>query len=215
MAAVGARAPRGIYLITPDWADTDRLLTAVADGLGAGAGALQYRNKAASATLRREQARRLAPLARSARVPFFIDNDAALAVEVGADGLHIGRDDGDPAAVRATLPARLMLGVSCYADLALVEQALAAGAAYVAAGAMFHSRTKPGAALAPLACIGQARALGAHVVASGGIDHANIARVAAAGADAVGVVSAVFDAADVARATRDLAARFEMGAAKR
>jgi thiamine-phosphate pyrophosphorylase len=126
--------------------------------------------------------------------------------------LHIGSADGDPAEVRATLPPAMLLGVSCYADVDLVAQAVRIGAAYVALGAMSASRTKPGATIAPIERIGQARKLGAHVVASGGIDRTNIGRIAAAGARAVGVVSAVFDAEEPMDATADLVARFALGA---
>jgi thiamine-phosphate pyrophosphorylase len=206
------RVPRGVYLITPDWANTDRLETVVAAAIRGGAAAIQYRNKSAGADLRRAQSRALAHLTQSAGLPFFVDDDAALAIEVGADGLHIGRADGDPAEVRAKLPPAMMLGVSCYADLALVAQAVRIGAAYVALGAMAASRTKPAAGIGPLECIGQARRLGAHVVASGGISRANIEQVAAAGARAVGVVSAVFDASDPMNATAELVAGFALGA---
>jgi thiamine-phosphate pyrophosphorylase len=206
------RVPRGLYLITPDWPDTQRLQATVAAAIRGGAGAIQYRNKSASMALRREQARLLAHTTQSAGLPFFVDDDAALAVEVGADGLHIGQGDGDPREVRAKLPPALMLGVSCYADLERVAQAVRFGAAYVALGAMFPSKTKPGAALAPLECIGRARQLGAHVVASGGIGRENISVLAAAGAQAVGVVSAVFDAAEPMSATAELIARFVQGA---
>jgi thiamine-phosphate pyrophosphorylase len=209
------RVPRGIYLITPDWTNTARLESVVAAAIRGGAGAIQYRNKSASADLRREQGRVLARLTQSAGLPFFVDDDAALAIEVGADGLHIGRADGDPEEVRAKLPPAMMLGVSCYADLALVAQAVRIGATYVALGAMAASTTKPAAAIAPLECIGQARRLGAHVVASGGITHTNIERVAAAGAQAVGVVSAVFDDTEPMRATAELVARFALGAQRR
>lgn len=204
-------APRGLYLITPDWPDTSRLVETVEAASRAGAGAVQYRNKTASPELRLVQARLLAAMVRERGLPFFVDDDPALALQVGADGVHIGRDDGDPADVRAKLPPALLLGVSCYADLELVERAVVAGAAYVALGAMYPSRTKIGAGLAPIERIAQARDRGAHVVASGGIDATNIARVAAAGARAVGVVSAVFGVRDAARATAELAALFEQG----
>ena len=211
IAVQAGRPPRGVYLITPDCADTHRLQAAVADAIRAGAGALQYRNKSASGALRREQAQVLARLAQSAGLPFFVDDDAALAIAVGADGLHIGRADGDPAEVRAKLPPAMMLGVSCYASLELVAQAVRIGASYVALGAMFPSKTKPNAAIASLECIGRARQLGAHVVASGGISDRNIAAVATAGAHAVGVVSAVFEAHAPDRATGQLAAAFALG----
>jgi len=205
-------APRGVYVITPDWSDTARLCKTVEQALRGGAGAVQLRNKTASAALRRELALALAPIVRAAGRPFFVDNDLELAIDAGADGLHIGRDDGDPAEVRAKLPSAMMLGVSCYADLQRVQVAMKAEAAYVALGAIAASKTKVGAALAPLERITEARRLGAHVAASGGIDRDNIARVAAAGALAVGVVSAIFDAQDPQRATAELVARFAMGA---
>jgi len=211
--AVGSdRAPRGVYVITPDWADTQRLERAVAAAIRGGAGAIQYRNKSVSTALRREQAEALARITQSAGLAFFVDDDAALAIAVRADGLHIGQADGDAAQIRAKLPAAMMLGISCYADLDRVERAVHVGAAYVAVGAMFSSRTKRAAALAPADIIGQARQRGAHVVASGGIDDRNIAAIAAAGADAVGVVSAVFDAESPERATAVLAERFASGA---
>jgi thiamine-phosphate pyrophosphorylase len=214
MVIKDARLPRGVYLITPDWTDTARLGAAVAAAIRGGAGAVQYRNKTASAALRIEQAGVLRQLTRSAGLPFFVDNHADLAVAVEADGLHIGRDDGLPAAVRATLPPPMQLGVSCYGDLRLVAQAIEAGAGYVALGAMSASRTKVGAPIVPIDIIGAARRLGVAVVASGGIDADNIAAIAAAGADAVGVVSAIFDAPDPEHATRTLAARFAMGVGK-
>jgi len=210
-AAGSGRAPRGVYVITPDWADTQRLERAVSAAIRGGAGAIQYRNKSASAGLRREQAEALARITQSAGLAFFVDDDPALAIAVGADGVHIGQADGDAATVRAQLPAAMMLGISCYADLGRVERAVQLGAAYVAVGAMFSSKTKPAAALASVDIIGQALQRGAHVVASGGIDRQNIAAVAAAGAHAVGVVSAVFDAEMPDRATAALAELFASG----
>jgi thiamine-phosphate pyrophosphorylase len=206
-----ATVPNGVYLITPDWSDTARLLAAVAGAMRGGVAAVQYRNKAASAGLRREQAGELQRLVHAAGLPFFVDDDAELAMAVGADGVHVGRDDGDPAAARAKLPPSMTLGVSCYADLERVARAMRAGANYVALGAMSASRTKPGAAIAPIECLAEAKQLGAHVVASGGITIENVARIAARGAHAVGVVSAVFAAADPQRAAARLVAAFAMG----
>ncbi len=215
MSSTSADAPRGVYVITPDWNDTTRLVAAVLAAIRGGAGAVQYRNKSASSGLREEQASALARVARSAGLPFFVDNHADLAVAVGADGLHIGREDGKPAAVRAKLPPAMALGVSCYGDLDLVVEAVEAGAAYVAIGAMYPSRTKVGATTVPAERVGEARRLGACVVASGGIDAATIARMADCGADAVGVVSAIFDSDDPERATAVLATRFALGAGQR
>jgi thiamine-phosphate pyrophosphorylase len=204
--------PRGVYLITPDWTGTQVLVDAVAAAIRGGVGAVQYRNKVAPPELRLEQAQGVRRVTQAAGLPFFVDDDAGLAVAVGADGLHIGRGDGDPAELRAKLPPAMLLGVSCYADLDLVARAIRAGADYVALGAMSPSKTKIGAALAPIERIRAARRLGAHVVASGGIGPHNVASIAAAGAHAVGVVSAVFDAASPQQAAADLVARFDAGA---
>ncbi len=215
MSSETARVPRGVYVITPNWEDTTRLASVVAAAIRGGASAVQYRNKTASATVRNAQAAALARLTQSAGLPFFVDNHPDLAVAVGADGLHIGRDDGDPAAVRAKLPPAMRLGVSCYGDLERVVHAIEAGADYVALGVMAPSRIKAGVPSVPVQRHGEARRLGAYVVASGGIDAGNVAQMAQAGADAVGVVSAIFESDDPERATAALAARFAMGTGQR
>ncbi len=197
---------RGLYLITPDWTDTDRLLQAVEAGLAGGAVLLQYRNKVADAPLRREQAAALLPLCRARGVPLIINDAAAEAVAVGADGVHLGRDDGDPAAARALLPPGSLLGVSCYDELARALAGARAGADYLAFGAVFPSATKPGAVRAPLALFARTRAAlqqqGVPVpalCAIGGISLERAPEVVAAGADLLAVISDVFDAADVRR----------------
>ena len=82
--------PRGLYAITPDDADTDRLLARVAAAIAGGAAIVQYRNKAASPALARAQAERLAALCRDAGVPLIVNDDARLACDVDAAGAHLG-----------------------------------------------------------------------------------------------------------------------------
>lgn len=199
---------RGLYAITPDEADGERLLERVRAALeGADAGcwaALQYRNKLAGTTQRLAQARALAALARAKAVPFIVNDDVRLALEIGADGVHLGREDGDLAAARRLLPGRL-LGASCYDSLEAARAAVAAGADYVAFGSVFPSYTKPGAVRAPLSLFREARALGVPLVAIGGIDLHNAPEVLRAGADAIAVISALFDAPDVAAQARAFA----------
>ena len=105
---------RGLYLVTPDLLDTDALLAAVATVLPSRPAIVQYRNKLADAALKREQSTRLLALCRAAGVPLVINDSLALALEIGADGAHLGRDDGDPALARAALGPGRILGVSCY-----------------------------------------------------------------------------------------------------
>jgi len=203
-----AAFPRGLCALTPDEADTRALVARVRAAVAGGAAAVQYRNKSANPTLRREQAAALVDICRAAGVPLIVNDNLALALDVGADGVHLGRDDGDLGAARLRLGPDKMLGASCYDRLDLAVQAAAAGADYVAFGSAFASPTKPAAPRAPLALFGQAkRRLSLPLVAIGGITLANAAQVIEAGADAVAVISALFDTADIearARAFRNL-----------
>ena len=201
---------RGLYAITPDDADTSRLEERVRTLFAAaakGCAALQYRNKSAGPELQLEQARRLAVLARASGVPFIVNDDIELAAAAGADGVHLGREDGEIAAARRLLPGKL-LGVSCYDSLAAARAAVAAGADYVAFGSVFPSATKPDAVRAPLHLFREASALGVPLVAIGGITLENAGGVLDAGADALAVISAVFDAPDLGARARAFARLF-------
>lgn len=195
----GARALRGLYAVTPDETDTARLIALSEQVLAGKPALLQYRNKRADGALRRAQARALHSLCRRAGVPFIVNDDLALALEIDADGAHLGRDDGPPAAARAALGAHRILGLTCYADWSRASAGAEVGADYIAFGAMFPSVTKPNAPPAPFALITRARReLGLPVAAIGGITLANAAQVLAAGADLLAVVSDLFGADDPA-----------------
>jgi thiamine-phosphate pyrophosphorylase len=203
------RPPRGLYAITPDDGDTQRLLARVETVLQAGTAWLQYRNKAADAALREDQARRLLPLCRRFDVPLIVNDDWRLAATIGADGAHLGEDDGELIAARAALGDGALLGASCYDDLALARQAAAAGASYVAFGAFFPSPTKPNARRAAPDLLRDAAPLGLPRVAIGGITPDNARPLVDAGADLLAVISGVFDAADPAAAVRAYRACFD------
>jgi thiamine-phosphate pyrophosphorylase len=201
----------GLYAITPDCADGEVLLAKVRAALQfahmGGWAALQYRNKAAGPARRATEAKALAALCHARGVPFIVNDDVELALASGADGVHLGRDDGALAAARARLGDRL-LGASCYDRLDLARTALAAGADYVAFGSVYPSTTKPGAVAAPLALFAAARALGTPVVAIGGITLDRAAEVLRAGADCLAVISDLFDAPDIAARARAYANLF-------
>jgi len=186
---------RGLYAITPDIADTAELARRVEQALKAGVALLQYRNKAISKDKRLLQARELAPLARGYGVPFIVNDDVDIALAVGANGAHLGRDDGDLAAARAQLSGRI-LGTSCYADLDKAKAAVRAGADYVAFGSVFPSPTKPQAVRAPLSLFGHD--LGVPLCAIGGVTIENAAQLVAAGAHLLAVISDLFEAPDIA-----------------
>ena len=189
---------RGLYAITPDIAELEPLLHKVEQALKAGVALLQYRNKAISKDKRLLQAKELAPLARGYGVPLIINDDVEIAAAVGANGVHLGREDGDLAATRAKLPGRI-LGASCYNDLDKARAAVRAGANYVAFGSVFPSPTKPHAVRAPLSLF--AANLGVPLCAIGGITLDNAPALIAAGADLLAVITDLFDAPDIAART--------------
>ena len=189
---------RGLYAVTPELADSELLLRLVAQALEGGIAMLQYRNKDRQNL---QEARALAALCRRAGTPFIVNDHLELALECGADGVHLGRDDGDAASARMKLKGKL-LGVSCYDSLAAARAAVAAGADYVAFGSVFVSPTKPAAVRAPLSLFADARALGVPLVAIGGITLENAPPLLKAGADALAVISDLFDAPDIAGRAR-------------
>jgi thiamine-phosphate pyrophosphorylase len=202
---------RGLYAITPDEPDTRELVRKVRQALAGGARMVQYRNKSADAMLRLEQSRALLALCGAARVPLIINDDLDLALALGADGVHLGRDDVPVAAARTRLDKEMLLGVSCYDRLDLAVDARNAGADYVAFGSAFPSTTKPGAPHAPLSLYREAKArLGLPIVAIGGITRENARAVIGAGADAIAVIRALFGAHDVERSAREFASLFSL-----
>jgi len=205
---MNARWPRrGLYLVTPDEDDTSRLLTRVEAVVGS-AILLQYRNKSADRSLRLEQASALLALCHAHDVPFIVNDDAGIAHDIGADGVHLGEHDDHIELARAQSGSVAIIGSSCYDDLQRAEAAAASGADYLAFGAFFDSPTKPNARRASLQLLQQAQRLGLPLVAIGGITPDNAHAVIAAGADLIAVASGVFDAPDPAVAARAYAALF-------
>lgn len=188
---------RGLYLVTPDQNDTAHLLALTEAALRGGAVCVQYRHKTAGEVLRQEQARALRQLTREHDAALIINDDAALARLVEADGVHLGRDDGDIAALRAVLGEQFLIGASCYNDFERARRAAQAGASYVAFGAMFPSPTKPEAVAAPLELVYRARAeLPVPVACIGGITVDNAPLLVAAGADWLAVITDIYAARD-------------------
>lgn len=204
------RLPRGLYVITDaDLLPDAALEAAVAAAIAGGARVVQYRDKSDDAARRHAQAAALVALCHARGVPLIVNDDVALAAAVGAAGVHVGKDDAALAAARAALGPQALIGVSCYADLALARAAVAGGADYVAFGAFFPSRIKPGAVRADPALLRAARAeLPCPIVAIGGITAGNGAGLVAAGADSLAVISDVFGATDMRAAAAALAALF-------
>ncbi len=170
---------------------------------------MQYRSKSADAALRLSQGRALRALTRECGVVFIVNDDAQLGVAVDADGVHLGAMDGEIAAARALVGADRLIGVSCYNQLALARGAVHAGADYVAFGAFFASSIKPDAVVARPDLLQDARReLSVPLVAIGGITASNGAQLVQAGADALAVISSLFEAADIQAAAQELETLF-------
>lgn len=203
-----SRLDHGLYAITPDWDDTGHLLEVTEALLRGGVRRLQYRHKTASPKLRREQALGLRELCLRFDVPLLINDEIALAQELGVSA-HLGREDGDLAAARAALGPKALLGASCYGEIELAIAAVAAGADHVAFGAMYPSPTKPLAPTAPHSLLRQARQdLNVPVVCIGGITVANAASLLQAGANFVAVISDLYSAVNPEERARQYAALF-------
>ncbi len=205
------RFPQGLYGVTPEWDDTERLLRAIGQAAAGGMTALQWRRKTIPDSERVAQARQVVEQCRQLGVVCIINDDWRLAALLGADGVHLGREDGNLAEARIALGEDKLIGCSCYDQPALAARALEDGVDYIAFGAMYPSSIKPDAVRATLDHVAQGRRLvqalpGAArpaVVAIGGISPENAAPVIQAGADSIALISSLFDAADIqAQASR-------------
>lgn len=192
----------GLYVITRDTADhRGELVKEVAAALRGGAAVIQYRAKRPLDPL--GEAKALLGLCRQASIPLIINDDLELAAGIGADGVHLGRDDGSPAVARQRLGPEAIIGVSCYDSVERAIQAVEEGADYVAFGRFFPSATKPGAPCAHLEILNLARQqVRVPLVAIGGITLDNGGTLLAAGADLLAVVEGVFGGDDPEAAVR-------------
>jgi thiamine-phosphate pyrophosphorylase len=208
--------PFGLYALTdPGLLPEDRLGLAVAEAVAGGARVVQYRDKTASPAEARRRAAAVLAACRAGGALCIINDDAALAAALGADGVHLGRADAGVGSARALVGPERLIGVSCYDQLALAEGAVAAGADYVAFGSVWPSATKPAAVRAPLALLREAALrLPVPVVAIGGITRHNAAETIATGARCVAVLRDLFGDPDPRGAAQVLAAACDQGRAR-
>ena len=200
---------KGLYLVTPDWDDTDRLLQVTQAALQGGAALLQYRHKTADASLRQIQATALVALCRRFGRPFIVNDHVDLCLTIGADGVHVGGTDATIAVVRAQVGPDLIVGASCYGDLALARSAHAAGASYVAYGGFYPSRVKKYPVTTDFDILAKSRAeVPLPTVVIGGMTPENSAPLVEAGADMVAAISSVYLADNPKQAAENFAALF-------
>lgn len=200
---------RGLYLVTPNWNDTERLLACTARALEAGAALVQYRHKDATPALRVEQASALLALCRRHGAPLVINDHVALCEQIDADGVHVGGTDDPAETVRRKLGKDKIVGASCYGQMELARAAQRSGASYVAFGGFYPSVVKVYPVNTAQEIVTQAKTeLSVPVVVIGGMTAPLAAPLVARGADLVAAISSVYLAADAGAAAREFAALF-------
>lgn len=200
----------GLYAITNQPPDTEKLIGNVSRALAGGARIVQYRDKGSDKARRVEEARALLGLCHQYRVPLIINDDVDLASEVRADGVHLGQQDTALGNARDRLGQHCIIGVSCYNDFSLAQRAVASGADYVAFGAFFPSDTKPSALRAWPDLLRRAKQeLEIPVVAIGGISLHNAADLLDAGADMLAVIQGLFAQPDIELAAKAFSSLFD------
>jgi thiamine-phosphate pyrophosphorylase len=199
----------GLYAISPELTDSVVLTAKVEAALRGGAQAVQYRAKSLPDDLRRLQATQIARLCRSSNSLFIVNDSVDLALRTGADGVHLGKHDMDVTVAREALGHGKIIGVSCYDDLARARNAVSQGADYIAFGSFFPSSTKPGATPARSETLKKASVeFDLPIVAIGGINEDNASPLIAAGASAIAVLGALFNADNIEQQARRFARMF-------
>lgn len=206
-----------VYLVTdPDYPGRRTVAEVCLEAVQSGVRVVQLRDKRASTRSLVEQARALKTRLVPHRAVLLINDRVDVALAAGADGVHLGQDDLDPADARRLLGPEAVIGVSVQTP----QEARAAGrcgATYLAASPVYTTPTKP-ELNASLGLDGLRRLRAAStlpLVAIGGIKGENAAEVMAAGADGVAVVSAIMAAEDVSAACRELSRAVAEGRSRR
>ena len=214
---------RGLYAITPESSDLPKLIDQVGQAVAGGASIVQYRNKLLPPNAAALQAKALQSLLNGTGALFIVNDNIELALTISADGVHVGRDDGDASALAgireriarntfSSRPQPFLIGVSCYNDLERAKTAVLAGADYVAFGSFFPSKTKPDTVMADISLVKAAKLLlDVPVVAIGGITLENASQLIAAEVDAIAVISDLFDAPDICHRARQFTNLFKAG----
>ena len=184
--------------------DYDEFISRVETALKNGATCLQLREKNLDYADFLREAQTVKALCRRYGVPFIINDNVALALEIGADGVHVGQEDMNALDVRKAAEDRLIVGVSAH-NVKEALEAQAAGADYLGCGSVFTTATKNN--VTSLGCDELKKichSVDIPVVAIGGINAGNIMNLAGSGIDGVAVASAIFGAHDVAPACSEL-----------
>ena len=199
----------GLYIVTPDWDDTEKLLANSELALKGGARILQYRHKSADAQLRKMQAHSLQRLCKKYHCLFLINDHVDLCVELDADGIHVGGMDDSVEQVRASVGPDKIVGASCYGDMQLAHLAQRQGASYVAFGGFYPSRIKKYPVTTSIDIVAQfKKEVALPCVVIGGMTLDNSTPLIERGTDMVAVISGVYMAENPEQAAREFCQLF-------
>lgn len=210
--------PTGLYGITPEWDNTDKLLQAIEQAAKGGMTALQWRRKNLNPLDAKEQALAVVKCCKNLGIVSIINDSYKLALATDADGVHLGKDDDHVLEAINALGKDKIVGVSCYNDLELAKQMLNINVSYVAFGAMYPSTTKPNAAHANIDILTKAKSLIQQqftntekkpaVIAIGGINVDNAQSLVNAGVDSVAIIQALFNSENINQTAKDFSKLF-------
>lgn len=200
-----------LYAVTDRaWVGKLTLPQQVEAALKGGATCVQLREKNLADSSILAEAQEISALCKQYRVPFILNDNVALAAQCGADGVHLGQEDMDPAEARRILGPDAIIGVSAH-NVAEAKAAVAAGVDYLGCGAMFATTTKTNVTALPKETLRAiCAAVGVPVVAIGGISKQNLLSLAHCGEAGVALVSAIFAAEDIEEECRELRRLAEM-----
>lgn len=210
----------GVYAITPDWTDIERLYDAIEQVCEAGIALLQWRRKGTPVDLAIKQLEHVQSICHRHQIPLIINDDWQLAIAIHADGVHLGKDDGDILEIsqrlRQQMPDNFIIGMSCYNRLDLLPLALKSQVDYIAFGALFASRVKPHAVHAPLSLFEAAKHFFTQqnapmpaLVGIGGINLKNAPKVIQSGATQIALISNLFEVENIYQTTRSFNTLFK------
>ena len=199
-----------LYAVTDRaWLGARTLCEQVEAALKGGVTCVQLREKELEDAAFLQEARELSALCRRYGVPFLVNDNVDIALASGADGVHVGQEDMDPAQVRLRAGKDMLLGVSVH-TVEEAREAVRKGADYLGVGAMFPTGTKADAERVPRQVLRNiCAAVDVPVVAIGGLNRESIPRLSGSGVDGVALVSAIFSAEDIEGACRELLALSE------
>lgn len=194
-----------LYAVTDrHWLEGRTLYEVVKESLDGGATFIQLREKTLDEETFLQEAKELQKLCKEYKVPFVINDNVDIAVEMDADGVHVGQSDMEAGDVRAKLGPDKIVGVSA----GTVEEAILAekrGADYLGVGAVFPTGSKDDAIEVPHETLKAiCEAVSIPVIAIGGITQENVSELAGSGICGIAVISAIYGQKDIKKATENL-----------